>query len=69
MERVLDVFDRLACMVDAQTGVVECKCRDTRMTASLGPGESCRIERDLAVTTVSRMSGGDWKVTRMRQDA
>lgn len=54
MEEIRDCRGRLVCKVDASTGIVEMQYKDLRTEIRLSPGSVMTIEREGAVTTVTR---------------
>lgn len=66
MEQIRDYAGRLTFILDPKTWMVEHFYKGCKTKASLEPGCSFTVEREDAVTTITRISNSEYRVTQQR---
>lgn len=66
MKPIKDCNEHTACFIDESTGYVEAKYKNQTTSTFLAVGGSFVVERDTALTIITRVSDSKMKVTRQR---
>ena len=61
-QTIRDAKGRIACIADPLTGIIEIKYNKIFVHTTLEIGKSLTIEREGAVTTLTRLSAGDFHI-------
>ena len=61
---VYDGMGRMTCTADPESGEVEWRYRDRRVTLIMAPGETCSFIRDAQKTVLTRLDNGGWHIDR-----